>query len=149
MSRAFIREDVDPPERSGRSRSASGLPPGATNYISVRGAHRLQAELEEARSASNKTRVAELERVLASATIVDPPVNPSKEVAFGSSVVIETPDGGAQTYTIAGVDELQFEPDAVSWISPIGKALLAAEIGQWLVVNDQRLGKVVSVSYRA
>src|SRR4051794_10555261 len=32
MSRAFIREDVDPPERSGRLRSASGLPPGATNY---------------------------------------------------------------------------------------------------------------------
>jgi len=149
MSRAFIREDVDPPERSGRSRSASGLPPGATNYISARGAHRLQAELEEARSASNKTRVAELERVLDSATIVDPPVNPSKEVAFGSSVVIETPDGSSQTYTIAGVDELQFEPDAVSWISPIGKALLAAEIGQWLVVNDQRLGKVVSASYRA
>jgi hypothetical protein len=35
MSRAFIKEDVDPPERSGRKRSASGLPPGATNYITA------------------------------------------------------------------------------------------------------------------
>jgi hypothetical protein len=33
VSRAFIKEDVDLPERSGRKRSASGLPPGATNYI--------------------------------------------------------------------------------------------------------------------
>ena len=31
MSRAFIREDVDLPEHSGRKRSASGLPPGATS----------------------------------------------------------------------------------------------------------------------
>jgi hypothetical protein len=38
MSRAFVKEDVDLPERSGRKRSASGLPPGATNYISARGA---------------------------------------------------------------------------------------------------------------
>src|SRR5205814_5816772 len=37
MSRAFVKEDVDPPERSGRKRSASGLPPGATNYITARG----------------------------------------------------------------------------------------------------------------
>ena len=148
MSRAFIREDVDPPERSGRSRSASGLPPGATNYISARGARHLQAQLEEARDASNKARVAELERILASVTIVDPPANPSKEIAFGSTVTVESSDGSMQTHTIVGVDELQFEPDAVTWISPIGKALLAGKIGQWLLVNDQRIGKVVSVSYR-
>jgi len=36
----FIKEDVDLPERSGRKRSASGLPPGATNYITARGAKR-------------------------------------------------------------------------------------------------------------
>jgi len=140
---------VDPPERSGRARSASGLPPGTTNYISARGARRLQAELEDAGAAPNKARIAELERVLASVTVVEPPANPAKEIAFGSSVTIETPDGGVQTYTIAGVDELQFESDAVSWISPVGKALLAAEVGQWLLVNDQRLGKVVGVDYRA
>ena len=64
-------------------------------------------------------------------------------------MTIETPDGGVETYTIVGVDEMQFEPDAVTWISPIGKALLAAEVGQWLLVNEQRVGKIVSVTYRA
>ena len=44
MSRAFVKEDVDLPERSGRKRSASGLPPGATNYITARGAKRLRDE---------------------------------------------------------------------------------------------------------
>jgi hypothetical protein len=46
MSRAFVKEDVDLPERSGRKRSASGLPPGATNYITARGAKRLRDELQ-------------------------------------------------------------------------------------------------------
>jgi hypothetical protein len=46
MSRAFIKEDVDLPERSGRKRSASGLPPGTTNYITARGAKRLRDELQ-------------------------------------------------------------------------------------------------------
>ena len=61
MSRAFIREDVDPPERSGRVRSASGLPPGAMNYITAHGARRLGAELNELRRAnSDPARIAEL-----------------------------------------------------------------------------------------
>jgi hypothetical protein len=47
MSRAFIKEDVDLPERSGRKRSASGLPPGATNYITARGAKHLREELQK------------------------------------------------------------------------------------------------------
>jgi hypothetical protein len=32
-----FKEDVGSPERSGRRRSVSGLPPGATNYITARG----------------------------------------------------------------------------------------------------------------
>ena len=47
MSRAFVKEDVDLPERSGRKRSASGLPPGATNYITARGAKHLRDELQK------------------------------------------------------------------------------------------------------
>ena len=50
MSRAFVKEDVDLPERNGRKQSASGLPPGATNYITARGAKRLRDELQKLRS---------------------------------------------------------------------------------------------------
>src|ERR1051325_576487 len=74
MSRAFVKEDVDPPERSGRKRSASGLPPGATNYITARGAKRLRDELQKLRaSGADSERVSELENILASVLIVDPP----------------------------------------------------------------------------
>src|SRR3954449_8722767 len=128
MSRAFIKEDVDPPERSGRTRTASGLPPGATNYITARGARRLRQELEQLRRA-NVPGAAELEKILASVTIVEPPDEPSESVAFGASVALEDQAGETQTYRVVGVDELDFTPDSVSWISPIGKTLLAAELG--------------------
>jgi len=51
MSRAFIKEDADLPERSGR-KAASGLPPGATNYITADGAKRLREELQNLRAAN-------------------------------------------------------------------------------------------------
>ena len=83
MSRAFIREDVDLPERSGRKRSASGLPPGATNYTTARGAKRLRDELQKVRAANpGSERVAELEQILASIHVVDPTDAPAKQRHF-------------------------------------------------------------------
>ena len=149
MSRAFIREDVDPPERSGRVRSASGLPPGATNYITARGAKRVREELANLRrTGDNPERVHELERILENVTIVEPPQPGSEAVAFGSTVTIEAADGARSNFTIVGVDELAFEADGVSWISPIGKALLAAELGGRVTVGEKNLGKVVKVAFR-
>src|SRR5262245_12378146 len=133
MSRAFVKEDVDPPERSGRKRSASGLPPGATNYITARGAKRLRDELNKLRAANaSSERIVELEQILASGHIVDPPDAPSNSVTFGATVTVKDKEGATETFTIVGVDELNFERDAVSWISPVGKALLAADMGDWI-----------------
>ena len=124
MSRAFVKEDVDLPERSGRKRSASGLPRGATNYITARGAKRLRDELQQLRAANAVSeRVTELEQILASVHVVDPPNVPSKSVTFGATVTVKDKKGPTETFTILGVDELDFEPDAVSWISPLGNAL--------------------------
>jgi hypothetical protein len=65
MSRAFVKEDVDLPKRSGRKRSASGLPPGATSYVTARGAKRLRDELQKHRAANaNSERIIELRRHL-------------------------------------------------------------------------------------
>ncbi|MGZ5553101.1 MAG: GreA/GreB family elongation factor, partial [Chthoniobacterales bacterium] len=127
MSRAFVKEDIDPPERSGRVRSASGLPPGALNYITARGAKRLRAELDDLRnSKSEPARIAELEDILESVTIVDVPNESSSSVSFGAAVTIADAHGNNQTYRIVGANELEFEPNAISWISPIGRILLAA-----------------------
>jgi len=149
MSRAFVKEDVDPPERTGRKRAASGLPPGAINYITARGATRLRDELNKLRLAeATNERVGELEQILASIQVVDPPETPSNSVTFGATVTVEDKKGRTETYTIVGVDELDFESGAVSWISPIGKALLAAGIGDWITLDDGRSVKIVKVEYR-
>ncbi len=149
MSRAFVKEDVDPPERSGRKRSASGLPPGATNYITARGAKRLRAELNRLHAANaSSERIIELEQILASGQIVDPTNAPSNSVTFGATVTVKDKEGATQTFTIVGVDELNFERYAVSWISPVGKALLAADKGDWIKLEDGRSAKIVKIEFK-
>ena len=149
MSRAFIKEDVDPPERSGRKRSASGLPPGATNYITARGAKRLRDELQKLRATNAGSEgIGELERILASVHVVDPPDPASNSVSFGATVTVKDKKGLAETYTVVGVDELDLEPDAVSWISTIGKALLAADMGDSIGLADGRTAKIVKIERR-
>ena len=149
MSRAFVKEDVDPPERSGRKRSESGLPPGATNYITARGAKRLNDELKKLRRANaSSERIIELEQILASVHVVDPPDAPPNSVMFGATVTVKDKEGATETFTIVGVDELNFERAAVSWISPIGKALLAADLGDWIKLEDGRSAKVVKIEFR-
>ena len=149
MSRAFIKEDVDPPERSGRKRSASGLPPGATNYITARGAKRLRDELQKLRATNADSEcIGELERILASVHVVDPPDPTSNSVSFGATVTVNDKKGLAETYTVVGVDELDHEPDAVSWISLIGKALLAADMGDSIGLADGRTAKIVKIERR-
>jgi transcription elongation factor GreB len=150
VSRAFIKEDVDVPERSGRKRSASGLPPGATNYITTRGAKRLRDELTKLRAANTDSeRVAELEQILASVHVVDPPDPASNSVAFGATVTVKDKKGRTETYTVVGVDELDLDPDAVSWISSIGKALLAADMGDWITLEDGRPAKIVKIERKS
>jgi transcription elongation factor GreB len=146
VSRAFIKEDVDLPERSGRKRSASGLPPGATNYVTARGAKRLRGELQKLRATNaGSKRIIELEHILASGHVVDPPDAPSNSVTFGGRVTVKDKKGTTETFTIVGVDELDFERDAVSWISPLGKALLNADMGDWITLEDGRSAKIVKI----
>ena len=146
MSRAFVKEDVDLPERSGRKRSASGLPPGATNYITARGAKRLRDELQKLRAANAvSARVTELEQILASIRVVDAPEAPSDSVTFGATVTVKDKEGRTETYTVVGVDELDFEPHTVSWISPIGKTLLASQLGDRITLEDGRSAKIVKI----
>src|SRR5207253_1742263 len=72
-------------------------------------------------------RVTELEQILASVHVVDLPDAPSNSVTFGATVTVQDKKGATETLSIVGVDELDFERDAVSWISSLGKAVLAAD----------------------
>ena len=147
MSKAFTKEDVEPPERSGRVRTASGLPPGAINYITAKGAARLRQELAELRrgGADDRAQIDELEQILASVTIVDLPEEDDGTVCFGATVALRDSAGSVETYRIVGVDELRFEPQGLSWISPLGKTLLAARRGDRITLPDGRIAKIESV----
>ena len=99
MSRAFIREDVDPPERSGRKRAPSGLPPGAVNYITALGAARLQEELTKLRAADDNA-----ERVAASGVgrCVMPDA-PAAEIAAALGALLNDRAALAEARRFAGV----------------------------------------------
>jgi transcription elongation GreA/GreB family factor len=148
MSRAFVKEDVDPPERSARARSASGLPPGAVNYITAAGAARLRDELDAAgrSAAGGAERIAELERLLAAVTVVEPADDP-KSVGFGAKVTVRDGAGQTTSYRVVGVDELRFYEDGVSWVSPIGKTLLAADLGDRITLKGEGKVQIVKVEY--
>jgi transcription elongation GreA/GreB family factor len=46
-----------------------------------------------------------------------------------------------------GVDELDFAPEALSWISPLGKKLLASELGDRITLEDGRTAKIVKIEF--
>ncbi len=148
MSKAFTKEDVDPPERTGRARSASGLPPGATNYITAAGARRLRRRCEEHRQAGARERAEELEQVLREVTVVEPPEQPDRSVGFGARVHVRAKDGRAAVYQIVGVEELD-QPEALSWLSPDGRTLLAAGEGDRVTLESLGPATIERVEYPA
>ena len=106
----------------------------------------MRDELQKVRAANaNNQQVTQLEQILASVHVVDPPDPTSNSVAFGATVTVKDKTDATETFTIVGVDELDFERDAVSWISPIGKALLAADMGDWITLEDGRSAKIVKI----
>ncbi|HMJ04993.1 MAG TPA: GreA/GreB family elongation factor, partial [Chthoniobacterales bacterium] len=112
---------------------------------------RLREELETLRRAepSDPPRMAELERILASVTVVKPAELPADGVAFGAAVSVRDEAGRVETYRIVGVDELDFEPGAVSWVSPFGRALLAAELGGRVTMEDGAVGSIIRIDRAA
>ena len=146
MSRAFVKEDVDPPERRQRARGASGLPPGAANYMTARTARALRDELAALqRDRTNAARLDELQRLLDTVTVVEPPDAPGT-VAFGARVTVRDVAGSTRSYTIVGVDELDSYPNSVSWISPTGRALLAADVRGRVIIDGETV-EIVDVEY--
>lgn len=141
MSSAFVKEDIDVPERIPRWRSASGLPPGAVNYMTEEGALKLRQRVAELKKAdAGDPEGSELEGMLESATVVKQPERP-EEVVFGVRVTLQSAAGELVSYRIAGVDEVQLERDNVSWVSALGRALLGAKVGQRVSLGSEVASK--------
>ena len=100
-------------------------------------------------------RIRFLTQRLESATIVDPVAQgaiANGRVLFGCTVTVENEEGGERVFSIVGVDEYDPARGYVSWVSPIGRALLGSREGD--VVTFQTPGgeselEILKIEYKA
>jgi len=75
-------------------------------------------------------RIRFLSKRLETAQVIDPTQQTNRDqVFFGATVTYAQESGSEHTVTIVGVDEADLERGQVSWVSPIGRALLKARAG--------------------
>lgn len=178
MSKAFTKED-DLPDPGTPRRLPSPLPPGAKNYVTPEGARRLREDLDrlvdkerpQAAAASAlataggtaagagaadrlqaiDARIDHLRRSLESAVVVNPPKGDEDVVRFGATVSVRTgPSTEITRYRIVGVDEADPERGWISWVSPIARALLAAQAGDRVrltLPSGEKELEIVDVAY--
>jgi transcription elongation factor GreB len=65
--------------------------------------------------------------------LVDPEYLEGMKVCFGSTVTVTDEEGLSRTYTIVGEGEA--DGNAISWLSPVAKALLGKKVGDVVLVR--------------
>jgi transcription elongation factor GreB len=156
MSRAFVNEDnaaaqADQPVE----RQVSAQP----NYVTPQGFAQLQAKLVELQTLlselnaqgelANKQREADLQRDLRyftqrlqSAQVV-PPASSTEKVQIGSRVTFADEQDRQQTIQLVGEDQAAAASGLINWGSPLGRALLGAQLGDEVLwqrpAGDQRI----------
>ena len=138
MSRAFVKDADESvidelPDRPISSHPNLVTPEGLAAIEA--GFARLQQEHARALASGDRACLAATSRELrywrsrrASAQVVATPVSPSK-VQFGCSVTILRDDGRQQTYRIVGEDEADPSQGTISYVSPLGRALIGKKVG--------------------
>ena len=147
MSKAFTRESDD----SGAEEIPSfrpQLPPGARNYITREGADRLKQRLSdllemkqvfaarsneagtgsEADQRKIESAIRRLQQTLDAVVIAEIPADQEK-VGFGATIVVRHGNGEEAAYHIVGVEEADPERGAITWLSPLARALLSRRAG--------------------
>jgi transcription elongation GreA/GreB family factor len=142
MSRAFVNEDnaaeqADQPVE----RQVSAQP----NYVTPAGLVQLQAKVAELQhllseqsakgEQADKQRQADLERDLRyfkqrlqSAQVVTP-ASSTQKVQIGSRVTFSDEHNTEQTVQLVGEDQADAAAGLINWSSPLGRALLGAQLG--------------------
>jgi transcription elongation factor GreB len=72
------------------------------------------------------------------AEIVNPLEKSGHLILFGATVDLQGEDGRKRTYAIVGVDETDASKGRISWISPMGKALLQTRKGDAITVRTPK-----------
>ena len=98
-------------------------------------------------------RIRFLTKRLEIAEVTDPSVHHGREqVFFGATVTYVNQDGVEKTITIKGVDEADSSAGEVSWVAPIARALLKAQVGdevQLMTPGGLQWIEVLAVGYPA
>jgi transcription elongation GreA/GreB family factor len=142
MSRAFVNEDnaaaqaSQPVERQVSEQpnyvTASGLAQLQAHVVSLQAQHSEQSARGEN---ADRQRLADIERDLRyfnqrlqSAQVVSPAVSTEK-VQIGSWVTFADEQDNQQRVQLVGEDQADATSQLINWASPLGKALLGAEVG--------------------
>ena len=148
MSKAFTREDDDQPDRLA-ALPRPVLPPGAKNYLTRDGATRFEAELRNLAEVERPVlaalapaepeaamklarldrRIRQLQEILQSAVVVDPPAE-QDQVRFGATIEVRDAAGELDRYRIVGVDEIDLDRGWISFLSPLARALMNKKVGE-------------------
>lgn len=135
VSKAFTKEteaeELEPDE-------GPALPAGVKNYITPEGMARLRSELKELRTVERPK-------------IVDPAQQTNRDqVFFGARVTYADEEDRERTVRIVGIDETRPEEGEISWVSPVARALLKAELGDVVTLRapggDVEL-EILEISY--
>lgn len=78
--------------------------------------------------------------------VVDPGRFSGETVLFGARVDIEDEDGDAATWTILGEDEVDTGAHVISYVSPLGKALLGRRVGDDVTFTTPRGKRTVTIT---
>ena len=81
-------------------------------------------------------RILELQNKLANAQVIDPSTLNAKNIVFGATVnLYDLQKDMNLTYQIVGVDEADIKNGKISYLGPLGKALIGREEGETIIVK--------------
>ena len=83
-------------------------------------------------------RVRFLQKRIDAAEVVEPTQQSGPKILFGATVKVCDENDAERIYKIVGVDETDAKEGKVSWISPIGQALLQAGVGDVVTLKTPR-----------
>lgn len=135
--------DVDRPEVVRTVSWAAGNGDRSENGDYIYGKRRLREIDKRIRFLTKRLEIAE---------VVDPTQQKGKTILFGATVTVLDEQEKKKKFSIVGVDETDITKGRISWISPIGKALLQAKEGDVVTIRTPKGEEdfeILKVSYEA
>lgn len=91
-------------------------------------------------------RVRYLTKRIENAEVVDPERQKHlTKVFFGATVTYAEKDGTQKTVKIVGIDEADLAKGKISWISPVAKALMKAEVGDSVELKTPAFSETLEI----